>query len=89
MDIAHELLNKPNYFTCEHFHCRLRTDVCLGRQKANTLALRRKPFDYLPYPICYKCIQGEKNIQLGKKAAPDEPGKPSSVTVVIMVGIRL
>jgi len=75
MDIAPTLLNKPEYFTCEQFHCRLRIDVCIGRQKANTLALRREPFDHLPYPICYECTQGN-NIQLEKKAAPDEPVNP-------------
>ena len=74
-DIAPTLLNKPEYFTCERFHCRLRVDICQGRQKANALALRKEPFDYLPYPTCNECIQG-KNIQLEKKAALDEPRKP-------------
>ena len=74
-DIAPTLLNKPEYFTCERFHCRLRIDICQGRQKANALALRKEPFDYLPYPTCNECIQG-KNIQLEKKAVLDEPRKP-------------
>ena len=73
MDIAYEILNKPNYFYCERLHCRLRIEVCVGRQKANKQP--RKPFDPVPYPDCEGCEQGLKNIQptmenVGRRGKP-------------------
>ena len=66
MDIAHELLNKPNYFTCERFHCRLRIEVCVGRQIANRQP--RKPLNPIPFEGCKGCTQGEKIMQQLKAA---------------------
>lgn len=61
MDIAHELLNKPNYFTCERFHCRLRIEICVGRQIANRQP--RKPLNPIAFEGCEGCAQGEKIMQ--------------------------
>ena len=74
MDIAHELLNKPEYFTCERFHYQMRREICIGRQKANRQS--RKPFDPIPFKGCEGCAQGVKNMELEKSTAPDQPGKP-------------
>lgn len=74
LEIAHELLNKPEYFICERFYCRLRIEICIGRQKANQQP--RRPFDPIPFEGCMGCAQGAKNMELEKSMAPDQPGKP-------------
>lgn len=66
MDLAHELLNKLEYFTCERFHCRLRIEICVGRQKANKQP--RKPLNPIPFEGCEDCDQGEKIMQQLKAA---------------------
>lgn len=73
IDVTNELLNKPEYFTCERLHCLLRIDVCLGRIKANKQP--RRPLDPIPFPDCEGCVQGKINIQQAMDKV-DRQGKP-------------
>jgi len=63
-----ELLHGPRYFDCKKGNCRLRVEICLGRQKANE---HREPFKPLPYGICENCEQGKQN------QSPEGPNKGS------------
>ena len=58
IDKTSDLLDDPQYFYCEGTHCKLKLDVCLGRQKANE---QRVPFEPLRYGVCENCKQGIEN----------------------------
>jgi hypothetical protein len=68
-----DLLENPNYFYCEKLHCKLKLQVCLGRQKANA---QRKSLEPLPFPECSQCGQGERNKPL--ISGKPEQGNPQS-----------
>lgn len=62
-----EIFQGPEYFTCDRFHCRMRKEICVRRQQANSL--ERKSFALTPFPGCDKCVQGEKIMQLEKEGS--------------------
>jgi len=72
-DQAGKILGHPEYFYCEKAKCKLRLDVCLGRQKANE---QRRAFDPTPFLICENCQQGAENKLLAGATRPMEPSKP-------------
>jgi hypothetical protein len=58
MSDVDQILEGPDYFYCERGHCKLRIDICIGRQKANK---ERRPFQPRAYEICENCKQGAEN----------------------------
>jgi len=61
---ADELLNGPDYFTCERRHCRMPVATCIKRQKTGVYALGGH-HTYIPLE-CRDCDQGKDNLD-GKK----------------------
>jgi len=72
MDNINDILQGPEYFDCEKTRCKLRIDVCLGRQKANE---NQNRFGTLPYGECEKCSQGIENKRF-YKSKDSIKGKP-------------
>ena len=59
-----DLLDVPGNFYCKRACCILQIEVCIKRQQANLKQFIR---DTVPFLICLKCEQGEKNIISFKK----------------------
>jgi len=53
-----DFLDGPEYFNCEKMHCKLRVDICIGRQKANK---EKRSFKTTAFPMCEGCKQGSEN----------------------------
>lgn len=68
MDDIDNIINGPDYFYCEKSKCKLRIDICLGRQRANE---NRKP--YKAFPICEECKQGLEIQRKGKGKGDKKP----------------
>lgn len=57
-DITDDLLDRPEYFYCEKTRCKLKVEICIGRQKANE---QKGAFEGVPYGVCLDCEQGAEN----------------------------
>jgi hypothetical protein len=54
-----ENVNESDLFLCERFHCRMRKEVCVERQRLRETMKRGMAFQWLKlFPECQKCRQG-------------------------------